>query len=116
MRHKVAGRKFGRNSGERKALYRNLIVSVITHEGINTTEAKAKAIRGPVEKLITLSKVDTPANRKTAMAAIPNEAAVKKLFETLGPRFQDRPGGYTRIYHTGFRTGDAAPMARISFV
>jgi large subunit ribosomal protein L17 len=116
MRHRVAGRKFGRNSGERKALYRNLIISVIQHDGINTTEAKAKTIRPMVEKLITLAKNDTPANRKVAMAHVPNEPAVKKLFEDLGPKYRERPGGYTRIYHTGFRVGDAAAMARITFV
>jgi large subunit ribosomal protein L17 len=116
MRHRVAGRQFGRSSGERKALYRNLMVSVIQHDGINTTEAKAKTIRPMVEKLVTLAKNDTPANRKVAMSHIPNQAAVTKLFENLGPKYRERPGGYTRIYHTGFRLGDAAPMVRLSFV
>lgn len=116
MRHRVASRKFGRNSGERRALYRNLIVSLVQHEAMTTTEAKAKAIRSQVEKLITLAKNDTPANRRGAMAEVPNAMAVQKLFEDLGPRYADRPGGYTRIYHIGARVGDSAPMARIMFV
>jgi large subunit ribosomal protein L17 len=69
-----------------------------------------------VEKLVTLAKNDTPANRKVAMSHVPNVAAVTKLFEDLGPKYRERPGGYTRIYHTGFRVGDAAPMVRLSFV
>ena len=116
MRHRVAGRKLGRNTGQRKALFKGLAVSLILNERVTTTEAKAKTIRPVVEKLVTMSRDDTEHHRRLVMSRIGNEVATAKLFEVLGPRFEDQAGGYTRIYKVGQRKGDAAPMAMIEFV
>jgi large subunit ribosomal protein L17 len=116
MRHRVAGRKFGRNTNQRKALFRNLAVSLILHERITTTEAKAKTIRPIVEKLVTMSREDTQHHRQLVMARLNDERATEKLFAVIGPRFDGQPGGYTRIYKLGTRRGDAAPLAMIEFV
>ena len=116
MRHRVAGRKFGRNTKQRKALFRNLAVSLILHERITTTEAKAKSVRPIVEKLVTISREDTLHHRRLVMAKINDQRATDKLFDVLGPRFEGQPGGYTRIYKTEPRHGDAAPMAIIEFI
>ena len=112
MRHRLAGRKLSRNTSHRRALQKNLINSLFRHERIVTTLAKAKEYRPRAERLITLSKVDTVANRRRAFAILRDKEVVKKLFESLGPRFRDRPGGYTRILHfSKRRVGDDAPMA-----
>ena len=110
------GRTFGRTSSRRKALFQALTISLIEHEGIKTTLAKAKELRSFIEPLITLAKEDSVSNRRLAFSKIRNKAAVGKLFSDLGPRFKDRPGGYSRIIKTGFRKGDAAPIAFIEFV
>lgn len=116
MRHRKAGRKFNRNTNQRKALFRNLAVSLILHERIRTTEAKAKTIRPIVERLVTLAREDTQHHRRLAMARLNDERAVAKLFDVIAPRFEGQPGGYTRIYKLGPRRGDGAPMALIEFV
>ena len=110
------GRTFGRNSSRRKALFKALTISLIEHEGIKTTLAKAKELRSFIEPLITLAKEDSVSNRRLAFSKIRNKAAVGKLFSDLGPRFKDRPGGYSRIIKIGFRKGDAAPIAFIELV
>jgi large subunit ribosomal protein L17 len=116
MRHAHAGRKLDRTSAERKQLFRNLMVSLIAHERIKTTEAKAKEIQPLVEQLIRLCSEDTPHNRRVATSRLANSAAVQKLFVQIGPRFADRTGGYTRIYKLGTRLGDAASMVLIEFL
>jgi large subunit ribosomal protein L17 len=116
MRHRVAGRKFGRNTNQRKALLRNLAVSLILNERITTTEAKAKTIRPVVEKLVTMSRDDTEHHRRVVMARLADERATAKLFDIIGPRFDGQPGGYTRIYKIGTRRGDGAPVSMIEFV
>lgn len=116
MRHRVAGRKFGRNTNQRKALLKGLAVSLIINDRITTTEAKAKTVRPVVEKLVTLAREDTEHHRRLVMARIGNEIATRKLFENLGPRYEGQEGGYTRIYKLGVRQGDAAPMCLIEFV
>ena len=110
------GRTFGRTSSRRKALFQALAISLIEHEGIKTTLPKAKELRSFIEPLITLSKDDSVSNRRLAFSKIRNKAAVGKLFSDLGPRFKDRPGGYSRIIKIGFRKGDAAPIAFIELV
>tara|TARA_B100000927_G_scaffold89593_1_gene72456 strand:- start:55 stop:462 length:408 start_codon:yes stop_codon:yes gene_type:complete len=110
------GRTFGRNSSRRKALFQALAISLIEHEGIKTTLPKAKELRSLIEPLITLAKDDSVSNRRIAFSKIRNKAAVGKLFSDLGPRFKDRPGGYSRIIKIGFRKGDAAPIAFIELV
>ena len=110
------GRTFGRNSARRKALLQALAISLIEHEGIKTTLPKAKELRSFIEPLITLAKDDSVSNRRLAFSKIRNKAAVGKLFSDLGPRFKDRPGGYSRIIKIGFRKGDAAPIAFIELV
>ena len=110
------GRTFGRNSARRKALFQALAISLIEHEGIKTTLPKAKELRSFIEPLITLAKDDSVSNRRLAFSKIRNKAAVGKLFSDLGPRFKDRPGGYSRIIKIGFRKGDAAPIAFIELV
>ena len=110
------GRTFGRNSARRKALFQALAISLIEHEGIKTTLPKAKELRSFIEPLITLSKEDSVSNRRLAFSKIRNKSAVGKLFSDLGPRFKDRPGGYSRIIKIGFRKGDAAPIAFIELV
>lgn len=116
MRHRVAGRRFGRTTNQRKQLFRNLAISLILHERITTTEAKAKTIRPIVEKLVTIAREDTQHHRRLVMSRLANEQATAKLFDVIGPRFEGQPGGYTRIYKLGPRRGDAAPMALIEFV
>jgi len=116
MRHRKAGRKFNRTSSHRSAMLKNMAVSLIDHEIIKTTLPKAKELRRIAEPLITLSKTDNVANRRLAFNRTRNAAAVGKLFSELGPRFAERPGGYTRILKCGFRSGDSAPMAYIELV
>ena len=116
MRHRKAGRKFNRTSSHRSAMFKNMAVSLIDHEIIKTTLPKAKELRRIAEPLITLSKTDNVANRRLAFNRTRNAAAVGKLFSELGPRYAERPGGYTRILKCGFRSGDSAPMAYIEFV
>ena len=116
MRHQKAGRKFGRNPAQRRALLRQLAVSMILHERITTTEAKAKTIRPVVEKLITIAREDSPHHRKLIMSKLDHPLATAKLFEIIAPRYEGTPGGYTRISKLGPRRGDAAPMALIELV
>ena len=116
MRHQKSGRKLNRNSSHRKAMFKNMSVSLFDHELIRTTLPKAKELRRVAEPLITLAKEDTVANRRLAFARLRDEAAVAKLFRELGPRYQERPGGYVRILKCGFRKGDAAPMAYVELV
>ncbi len=116
MRHKKSGRKFGRNSPHRKAMFRNMAASLLRHETIKTTVPKAKELRRVVEPLITLAKVDGVANRRLAFDRLRDKEVVGKLFKDLGPRFKERPGGYIRILKTGPRAGDAAPMAIVQLV
>ncbi len=116
MRHRHSGRQLNRNSSHRQAMFRNMSVSLIEHELIKTTVAKAKELRRVVEPLITLSKEDSVANRRLAFSRTRNKAAVGKLFDELGPRYEDRPGGYLRIIKAGFRAGDKAPMAYVELV
>ncbi len=110
------GRKFGRDKDQRSALFKGLAVSLILHERVTTTEAKAKTIRPIVEKLVTLAREDTEHHRRLAMARLGNENATRKLFEVIGPRYDGQPGGYTRILKVGVRRGDAAPISLIEFV
>jgi large subunit ribosomal protein L17 len=116
MRHRKSGRQLNRNSSHRKAMFSNMAASLIESEVIKTTLPKAKELRRVVEPLITLAKEDSVANRRLAFARTRSKAAVGKLFSEFGPRYQDRPGGYTRILKCGFRAGDAAPMAYIELV
>ena len=116
MRHLKTGRKFGRNSATRKALFKDLSISLIEHEAIKTTLPKAKELRGFLEPLITLAKTDSLSNRRLAFSKIRNKSAVGKLFSVIGPRFKERPGGYLRITKMMPRAGDAAPMAFIELV
>ena len=116
MRHRKAGRKFNRNSPQRKALKKGLAISIIEHESIKTTLAKAKEIRGFLEPLVTLAKENTVANQRLAYARLQSKAAVAKLFDELGPRFKNRPGGYLRVVKRGLRPGDKSPAAQIEFV
>ena len=116
MRHRHTGRQLNRNSSHRKAMFKNMSVSLIDHELIRTTVAKAKELRGKVERLITLAKVDTVANRRLAFSRLRDRDAVTKLFNEIGPRYVSRPGGYTRVLKCGFRTGDKAPMAFVELV
>jgi large subunit ribosomal protein L17 len=116
MRHRKSGRKLNRTSSHRRAMFRNMATALLKHEQITTTLPKAKDLRRVVEKLITLAGEDKLANRRQAYAYIQDEAVVRKLFETLGPRYVDRPGGYTRVLKAGFRYGDSAAMAVIELV
>ena len=116
MRHLKTGRKFGRNSATRKALFKDLSISLIEHEAIKTTLPKAKELRGFLEPLITIAKTDSLSNRRLAFSKIRNKSAVGKLFSVIGPRFKERPGGYLRIIKMMPRAGDAAPMAFIELV
>ena len=111
MRHRKSGRRLGRSSSHRKAMFRNMATSMLKHETIKTTLPKAKELRRVVEPLITLAKEDSVANRRLAFDRLRDKEAVGKLFSDLGPRFKDRPGGYLRILKAGPRPGDAAPMA-----
>jgi large subunit ribosomal protein L17 len=116
MRHQRAGKKLGRDSAHRKAMYANLAASLIEHGRIKTTEAKAKAVRPYVERLVTLGKRGDLAARRNAIAQLRDKWIVNELFEFVAPRFEDRPGGYTRVVKLGPRQGDAAPMAYLEFV
>jgi large subunit ribosomal protein L17 len=116
MRHQIKGRKFGRNTKHRKALIRNLAKSLITHETIHTTIAKAKDIRPLVEKLVTKARDNSLHSRRQLLSFFQNDSIVVDKALSLGSRFATRPGGYLRIVKTGFRQGDAAPMAIIQFV
>ena len=116
MYHRIKGRKLGRNTAHRKALLRNLSLAILQREVIKTTLPKAKEIRPFVEKLLTISKKDTLANRRLAISILGNDLVVEKLFKEIGPRIVSRNGGYTRILKFGFRTGDKAPMALFELV
>jgi len=113
VRHKKTGRKLGRNSDHRKAMFRNMAVSLIVHESISTTLPKAKELRRTIEPLITLAKEDGVAKRRRAFDKLRDKAAVGKLFDEIGPRFQERTGGYLRILKKGMRSGDSAQMALV---
>ena len=116
MRHRKSGRQLNRNSSHRKAMFSNMATSLFDKELIRTTLPKAKELRSIAEPLITLSKNDSVANRRIAFAKLRDRDVVTKLFNDLGPRYQERPGGYLRIMKCGFRTGDKAPMAYIELV
>lgn len=116
MRHRKSGRKLGRNSSHRIAMFRNMATSLLQHETIKTTLPKAKELRRVVEPLITLAKQDGVSRRRLAFARLRDNAVVGKLFDELGPRFKDRPGGYLRILKIGHRAGDAAPMALVQLL
>ncbi len=116
MRHRKSGRQLNRNSSHRKAMFKNMAVSLFEHELIKTTLPKAKELRSVAEPLITLAKQDSVANRRLAFARTRSDAVVGKLFNELGPRYANRPGGYVRILKCGFRTGDNAPMAYVELV
>ena len=113
MRHKKTGRRLGRKSDHRKAMFRNMAVSLIVHESISTTLPKAKELRRTIEPLITLAKEDGVAKRRRAFDKLRDKAAVGKLFDEIGPRFQERTGGYLRILKKGLRSGDSAQMALV---
>ena len=116
MRHRKSGRQFNRNSSHRQAMFRNMIVSLFSHEQIKTTVAKAKELRKFAEPLITLAKDPSVANKRTAFAKLRDRDVVTKLFDEIAERMKDRPGGYTRILKCGNRAGDNAPMAYIQLV
>jgi len=116
MRHQKAGRKFGRNPSQRKAMLRQQAISLILNERITTTEAKAKELRIVVEKLITIARDDSSHHRNLVMSRIDHKPAVERLFEVVAPRYEDTSGGYTRISKLGLRRGDAAPLVLIEFV
>ena len=116
MRHMKSGRKLNRNSSHRKAMFRNMASSLFEHEVIKTTVPKAKELRRVAEPLITLAKEDSVAHRRLAFNRLRNREIVTKLFNELGPRYVDRPGGYLRILKCGYRTGDKAPMAYVELV
>jgi len=116
MRHRKSGRKLNRNSSHRKAMFKNMSASLIEHEVIKTTVAKAKELRSVAEPLITLAKEDSVHNRRLAFARLRDTAAVGKLFTDLGKRYENRPGGYIRILKCGYRQGDNAPMAIVELV
>ncbi len=116
MRHMKSGRKLNRNSSHRKAMFRNMASSLFEHEMIKTTVPKAKELRRVAEPLITLAKEDSVAHRRLAFDRLRNRQVVTKLFNELGPRYVDRPGGYLRILKCGYRAGDQAPMAYVELV
>ena len=116
MRHRNAGRKFSRTSSHRKAMFSNMCTSLVEHELIKTTLAKAKELRRYIEPLITVSKCDSVAKRRHVFDTLRSEAAVGKLFTVLGPRYTARPGGYVRVLKCGYRSGDNAPMAIVELV
>ena len=116
MRHRKSGTKLNRNSSHRQAMFKNMATSLFVHELIKTTLPKAKALRRVVEPLITLAKEDSVANRRLAFARLRDKSIVKKLFEDLGPRFKQRPGGYVRVLKAGFRKNDNAPLAVVQLV
>lgn len=116
MRHRKSGRKLNMNSSHRKAMFRNMAASLFRHEIIKTTVPKAKELRKVAEPLITLAKTDSVANRRQAFSRLRDKEVVGKLFEQLGPRYVERPGGYLRILKCGHRPGDQAPMAYVELV
>ena len=116
MRHRVGGRKLGRTSSHRNAMFRNMAAALIKHEQITTTLPKAKELRPYVEKLITLAKKGQLSHRRLAHARLLDDTQLIKLFDVLGPRYAEREGGYTRVVKAGLRTSDAAPMAIIELV
>lgn len=116
MRHRSGHRKLNRTASHRKALFANMAASLIKHEQITTTLPKAKELRRVVDKLITLGKKGDLHSRRIAISRLQDQEMVKKLFDTIGPRYQDRNGGYTRVLKAGFRFGDSAPMAVIELV
>ena len=116
MRHRQSGRKLNRNSSHRKAMFSNMAASLMRHEVIKTTLPKAKELRRVAEPLITMAKSDSVHKRRLAFARLRDREVVTKLFNELGPRYQNRPGGYLRILKTGFRAGDKAPMALVELV
>ena len=116
MRHRKSGRQLNRNSSHRQAMFRNMANSLFRHELIKTTLPKAKELRRVAEPLITLSKSDSVEQRRLAFARLRDKEVVGKLFAEIGPRYQDRPGGYLRILKCGYRPGDAAPMAYVELV
>lgn len=116
MKHGIKGRKLGRNSAHRKALFRNLAIALFQHGMIKTTLPKAKDLRPYAEKVMTLAKNDTLANRRLAISILGNQEIADKLFKEIGPRIANRNGGYIRILKYGFRTGDKAPMAIVEIV
>ena len=116
MRHRKTGRKLNRNSPQRNSLKKSLAISIIEHESVRTTLAKAKEIRGFLEPLVTLAKDNTVANQRLAYSKLRSKEAVAKLFAELGPRYKDRPGGYLRVVKRGLRNGDKAPSAQVEFV
>ena len=116
MRHRYSGRKLNKTGTHKRAMFRNMTASLVEHELIKTTLPKAKELRSFAEPLITLAKEDSVANRRLAFDRLRNKATVGKLFSDLGPRYQERPGGYLRILKCGYRTGDKAPMAYVELV
>ncbi len=116
MRHRKSGRQLNRNSAHRKAMFRNMAASLMRHEVIKTTLPKAKELRRVAEPLITMAKTDSVHKRRLAFSRLRDRDVVTKLFNELGPRYKDRPGGYLRILKMGFRAGDNAPMALVELV
>lgn len=116
MRHRKSGRKLNRNSSHRKAMFKNMAVSLLEHEMIKTTVPKAKELRRVIEPLITLAKEDSVANRRLAYNRLQDKKILGKLFTEVGPKNKSRPGGYVRILKCGFRKGDNAPMAMVELV
>ncbi len=116
MRHRKSGRQLGRNSSHRQAMFKNMSASLLRHEVIRTTLPKAKELRRVAEPLITLAKEDTVSKRRLAFSRLRDKEVVGKLFDELGPRYKERPGGYLRILKCGFRPGDKAPMAIVELV
>src|SRR5210317_1073063 len=116
MRHQKSGRKLNRNSSHRKAMFRNMAASLFEHEIIKTTVPKAKELRRVAEPLLTLAKEDSVAHRRLAFDRLRSKSSVGKLFDELGPRYVERPGGYLRILKCGYRSGDKAPMAYVELV
>ncbi len=116
MRHRQSGRKLNRNSSHRKAMFSNMAASLMRHEVIKTTLPKAKELRRVAEPLITMARTDSVHKRRLAFARLRDREVVTKLFNELGPRYKDRPGGYLRILKMGFRTGDKAPMALVELI
>ncbi len=116
MRHKIAGRKLGRSSGHRKAMYRNLVTDLLNYEKITTTEAKAKEVRGLAEQMITLGKEGGLHSRRQALSFIFDKKVTEKVFDEFASRYTERPGGYTRIVKLGRRLGDGAAMVQLELV
>jgi large subunit ribosomal protein L17 len=116
MRHRKSGRQLNRNSSHRKAMFQNMAVSLLRHEAIRTTLPKAKELRRVAEPFITMAKSDSVHRRRIAFNRLRDREVVSKLFNELGPRYRDRPGGYLRILKMGYRTGDSAPMAYVELV